>query len=328
MRPRLLASLDAAHATMRNIAQDKKKGDGKKDKDEKAPKKSEKTKPKTAAEAKAKGKAKATSDEEVEVIDTDAEPAAEEPKPSADAEGSDDEAQPEKPADSDEKPEPDGTADADADADADAAAEEAEEAEEEDEAPKKEAPKAEPKYVERKDSATLRASVGNGVSLAHLSAEGKRRSRKRLETIRDEDKAEKERGTLLNKLEADSVELADKMEVDESISQVSTQLQRDEIKEELADLAKWLQEAGPKASIKILEKRIAKLQDLSAPLLLRATELSARPTAVGNAREASRELKETVRHRQSRPKQSCPPAVSRLECIIVRWLGDAACLGR
>jgi hypothetical protein len=311
---------------MRNIAQDKKKGDGKKDKDEKAPKKSEKTKPKTAAEAKAKGKAKATSDEEVEVIDTDAEPAAEEPKPSADAEGSDDEAQPEKPADSDEKPEPDGTADSDADADA--AAEEAEEAEEEEEAPKKEAPKAEPKYVERKDSATLRASVGNGVSLTHLSAEGKRRSRKRLETIRDEDKAEKERGTLLNKLEADSVELADKMEVDESISQVSTQLQRDEIKEELADLAKWLQEAGPKASIKILEKRIAKLQDLSAPLLLRATELSARPTAVGNAREASRELKETVRHRQSRPKQSCPPAVSRLECIIVHWLGDAACLGR
>uniref|UniRef100_A0A7S0Q2K2 Uncharacterized protein n=1 Tax=Coccolithus braarudii TaxID=221442 RepID=A0A7S0Q2K2_9EUKA len=89
-----------------------------------------------------------------------------------------------------------------------------------------------------------------------------------------------------NQLESYIIDTRDKMSSDEVVEQVSTEEERDTIREEFSKMEDWLYEEGMDLAAGKYRTKKRELEKLAAPVFLRATEMEARPRVVQGALDA------------------------------------------
>jgi len=89
-----------------------------------------------------------------------------------------------------------------------------------------------------------------------------------------------------NKLEAFIIDTRDKISSEEIFEKVSTETERDDLREQLGAMEDWIYEEGVAEEAATYKLKLKELEKACAPLYLRASEFEARPKVVSKAREA------------------------------------------
>ncbi|CAM6106158.1 unnamed protein product [Calypogeia fissa] len=128
-----------------------------------------------------------------------------------------------------------------------------------------------------------------------------------------------------NSLEAYIYATKDKLDSVENIETVSTEKQRDALREELSEGEDWLYMDGENASAEEFQKKLAALQKSGEEIFSRLTELEARPVAVQAARTYLASVDETLvgweKSKPWIPKESIDKLKGEMKAIR-QWVDD------